>query len=356
MTLDTMRSHVRAAFVVALVLVVLERSHVVVATKLEDHACFTGVGDADTSMDCVGNDITGTIPAALAKKTQLTHLALHNNRLVGPIPPALGELTALTELYLYSNKFTGTIATELCKLTALQIFDLEKCQLTGTIPPALGGLAALTELYLFKNRLTGTIPPSLAKLTALRRVSLHFNALSGCVPGGLAPCARTIGGAPCWIAYDGADATQRELRGSNPEVTGRCAAGAENFEHFLRDNNLLQYHAVLKAAGVDEAGDLQYMEEDELLALLQAADMTRERGAAGTGTGAGAGDDDELEAFLKAHNLGRYLGALKAHGVDAVDDLQYLEEEEVEALRGMRPVHARKLLAQARKLRPKAEL
>ena len=43
------------------------------ATKLEDHACYTGgwFSSIGTEMKCGNKDLTGTIPAALGTKTQL---------------------------------------------------------------------------------------------------------------------------------------------------------------------------------------------------------------------------------------------------------------------------------------------
>ena len=63
-----------------------------------------------------------------------------------------------------------------------------------------------------------------------------------------------------------------------------------------------------------------------------------------------------LEQFLRDHNLHRYLDAFKAAGAEEASDLQFMSEDEVMALRGMKPLHARKLLAAAREAKKKDEL
>ena len=136
------------------------------ATKLEDHACYKELYEHEghTSMICQNKDLTGTIPAALGTKTQLTRL------------------------YLYGN------------------------QLNGTIPAALGKLPALEDLHLWKNRLSGPVPAALGKLPALEYLRLSENRLTGCVPRSIGLCASGIDDSPCDITKDG----------SNPEITGRC--------------------------------------------------------------------------------------------------------------------------------------
>ena len=135
-----------------------------------------------TSLDLGYNKLTGKIPTELGRLSNLTGLHLRRNQLTGTIPPELTRLSNLTLLDLGPNKLTGKIPTELGRLTNLTWLDLGGNQLTGTIPTELGRLTELTLLRLTGNQLTGRIPKELRRLTSLRSLWLNWNQLTGTIP------------------------------------------------------------------------------------------------------------------------------------------------------------------------------
>ena len=116
----------------------------------------------------------------------LTVLALRGNQLSGPVPGALGRLTNLVDLSLPDNALSGSIPTELGNLTNLWSLELGNNRLTGPIPSELGGMTGLGYLYLNGNRLSGSIPSGLGRLTGLVGMSLWNNELEGEIPSDFA--------------------------------------------------------------------------------------------------------------------------------------------------------------------------
>ena len=133
-----------------------------------------------------GNKLTGTIPASIGRMQQLSYLDLGSNELTGPVPPELGHLPHLYALWLDHNALTGTIPRELGSLHTLNILSLRRNRLHGPIPLELTTLQLLWYLSLDENDLSGPIPSELARLTNLRQLSLGSNELSGPIPPELA--------------------------------------------------------------------------------------------------------------------------------------------------------------------------
>ena len=130
--------------------------------------------------------LTGTIPVALGKLSQLENLSLSRHALTGPIPPELGNLTELTTLSLHGNQLTGSIPPELGYLSNLHSLYLRSNQLTGNIPVELSKLQNLLILSLENNQFTGSIPVALTDLPELIVLDLYGNTmLTGCIPTGL---------------------------------------------------------------------------------------------------------------------------------------------------------------------------
>ncbi|MYC97526.1 MAG: hypothetical protein F4X14_21445 [Caldilineaceae bacterium SB0661_bin_32] len=135
-----------------------------------------------TELKLEEKQLTGSVPADLARLTHLQRLILRKNRLTGAIPPELGNLVMLYDLSLDSNLLEGRIPDSIGDLLNLRRLFLGRNQLKGSIPAKLGNLSRLEKLSLIDNHLTGTIPPSLGKLSNLRLLSVGRNQLQGRIP------------------------------------------------------------------------------------------------------------------------------------------------------------------------------
>ena len=126
--------------------------------------------------------LTGPLPPALGRLTNLTRLDLSNNQFGSPLPPEIGNLTSLKIFYANNAGLTGPLPPELGNLVNLESLDLSDNQLSGPLPPELGNLASLEYLRLRNNQLTGPIPPELGELGNLEELRLGGNELTGCIP------------------------------------------------------------------------------------------------------------------------------------------------------------------------------
>ncbi|KAL4558118.1 hypothetical protein LXL04_036315 [Taraxacum kok-saghyz] len=107
-------------------------------------------------------NLTGEIPSAIAKLTQLTMLRLSWTNLSGPVPSFLSKLTNLYFLDLAFNDLSGSIPPELATLKNLDALHLDRNKLTGVIPESFGKFTGkVPDLYLSHNQLTGPLPKSL---------------------------------------------------------------------------------------------------------------------------------------------------------------------------------------------------
>ena len=107
-----------------------------------------------TALDLPGNNLSGTLPAALGSLTSLITLDLSNNRLSRTIPN-LSRLTSLRTLNLGGNQVSGTIPDWLSSLTSLRTLNLRDNRLTGSLPEDWDALNQLDVLYLDDNQLRG---------------------------------------------------------------------------------------------------------------------------------------------------------------------------------------------------------
>jgi Leucine-rich repeat (LRR) protein len=113
------------------------------------------------------------------------NLTLGGQQLSGSISAALGEVTSLQVIDISHNNLGGTIPSQLSSLSGLTTLDLSYNQLTSSIPLQLSSLSGLTMLELSFNRLTSTIPSQLASLSGLTTLQLSLNRLTGPVPWAL---------------------------------------------------------------------------------------------------------------------------------------------------------------------------
>ena len=138
-----------------------------------------------TDLNLSGNQLTGSIPAEIGDSTALQKIDLSYNQLTGPLPATLGNLTALQRLYATNNQLSGPIPAELGNLPNLTYIYLNTNQLSGSIPAELGNMSNLRHLFLYSNELSGSIPPELGSAISLQSIVLRYNQLSGEIPAEL---------------------------------------------------------------------------------------------------------------------------------------------------------------------------
>jgi len=142
------------------------------------------------TLDCFGNNITGSIPNLSAMES-LTNFRFYLNNLSGTfpngnLPPASGPIS----IFNYGdNQITGVIPTEINTRTSLTRYSCYSNKHTGGVP-SLTGLSNLNRFYCYKNELTGTLP-SLAGLTALTDFQCYENLY---VPGQFSAPGRGLSG------------------------------------------------------------------------------------------------------------------------------------------------------------------
>ena len=97
-----------------------------------------------TDITCAGNNMVGTLPAALGNLDYLFFLNMCGNQLRGTIPD-LSRLTYLLQLYLNNNQLSGTLPASLGNLNGLQATRFAGNALTGCVPNGLRYLVTATD-------------------------------------------------------------------------------------------------------------------------------------------------------------------------------------------------------------------
>jgi Leucine-rich repeat (LRR) protein len=146
-------------------------------------------------LDLGDTDISTPIPSALGNLSQLQTLLISGYWLTGGIPAELGKLKQLRSLrlinyggYHYQMGLGGRIPAEFGNLTNLETLELVGNQLEGGIPVELGNLTNLKVLNLSAGSwvgLEGSIPDSLGNLRNLQSLKLRGNRLTGDIPSSL---------------------------------------------------------------------------------------------------------------------------------------------------------------------------
>ena len=125
------------------------------------------------------NQLTGELPANMAQLTQMNQCQLEYNQLSGQLTGLFDHWNNLQSIDLGHNQFTGPIPSTLGQLPRLYSFGADYNQLSGTLPPALGNSPGVWVLNLTHNQLTGSIPGSWGRLGGLSQLFLGYNQLSG---------------------------------------------------------------------------------------------------------------------------------------------------------------------------------
>ncbi|XP_022746479.1 putative receptor-like protein kinase At3g47110 [Durio zibethinus] len=131
------------------------------------------------------NRLGGVLPDSVANlSTKLDLLYMGGNRISGTIPEGIGNLVKLTQFHIGINLFTGNIPTSIGKLQNLGRFDLSVNRFSGEIPSSIdiGNSKNLVELRVDNNNFTGEIPERLGEISALRILHMQGNDFQGSIP------------------------------------------------------------------------------------------------------------------------------------------------------------------------------
>ncbi|KAM3215042.1 hypothetical protein ACQJBY_067166 [Aegilops geniculata] len=133
-------------------------------------------------LDLSGNGLNGTLPAALLlNATELRVLSLAGNGLSGALPDA-SYARGLQELNLSDNALAGWLPAALLRAPGLAVLGLANNYLAGELPA--GGLGGLEVVDLSNNYFRGALPPDFGG-AQLRFLNVSSNSLTGALPAEL---------------------------------------------------------------------------------------------------------------------------------------------------------------------------
>ncbi len=112
---------------------------------------------------------------------RVLQLNLVDNQLSGSIPADIAKASAMQVMRFYSNFLTGKIPSEIFTMKSLQIFDANNNQLSGGLPDIT--MDNLTDLILYNNMLSGNFPN--IKAPMLIHLELSTNMFVGEFPESL---------------------------------------------------------------------------------------------------------------------------------------------------------------------------
>ncbi|KAJ4756016.1 Polygalacturonase inhibitor [Rhynchospora pubera] len=147
--------------------------------------CYESTGRVYELYISQDNNLTGTIPSAIASLPYLRYLMFHHlPGITGPIPSAIGKLPQLDQLTISFTSISGPVPSFLASLQSLTQLDLSFNSLSGSIPASLSLIPNLTFIDISRNHLTGQLPPALFQKASQQPAYLRLshNNLSGEIP------------------------------------------------------------------------------------------------------------------------------------------------------------------------------
>ena len=129
------------------------------------------------------NRLNGTLPEAWGEMTKMIHLSLHTNILLeGSLPLAWGKMKQMTDMRLNSNNLDGTLPEAWGGMTRMKHLNLRNNTLDSSLPKSWGGMTQMSLLYLSNNHLDGSLPEAWGKMTQMTQLYLFYNRLAGSLP------------------------------------------------------------------------------------------------------------------------------------------------------------------------------
>lgn len=129
-------------------------------------------------------NLKGSLPASIAKMTNLNYISFNNNGFTGTLPTTWGNFTRLTTIFLSGNKLQGSIpSTWSSGLKSLMRLTLSNNQLTNTLPSNLFYIPRLSNFDISSNHIVAPIPTSILRLKmVLKDFRISDNLFTGPLP------------------------------------------------------------------------------------------------------------------------------------------------------------------------------
>lgn len=201
-----------------------------------------------------GNNLRGTIPAAIGNLSALRILNLsYNDSLGGEIPAEIGTLGKLEELSLNGLGLTGKIPKGIWTLEHLDTLDLGNNLLRDSIDVNIKKLRKLRLLNFSKNQLLGGLPKEIGNLTELTHVYMDSVGLSGEVPEEILRLKQLVL----------LDISKNRFT-SVPNFSGLSAWGTKPTEGLRIEKNLLTFGSIEPNMALPDSITFTYAPQDSI--------------------------------------------------------------------------------------------
>ena len=148
-----------------------------------------GIGNAPAlkELHLTNNDFTGPLPDEIFDlHDTLESLYIAYNSFSGTLSPKFGTMKKLKDFYAYGNDLTGKIPAEIAKLDNLEIFVVAENLLSGSLSEDFSSMKSLKLFSAFRRlkagpKLHGPLP-SFSNVPQLEGLYLDYNQFSGPIP------------------------------------------------------------------------------------------------------------------------------------------------------------------------------